>query len=55
VADDDFCAFELRGAVLALFPVEKLAADGRAAPEPGRGNISERSAPDAAAAAFEVG
>jgi uncharacterized protein len=39
VDDDDFAAFELRGAVLALFPVEKLAADGRGAPEPGRGGI----------------
>ena len=29
---DDFAAFELRGAVLALFPVEQLAADARAAP-----------------------
>lgn len=40
VADDeDFAAFELRGIILALFPVEKLAADGRAQPEPGRGGI----------------
>ena len=39
VDDDDFAAFELRGAVLALFPVEKLAADGRGTPEPGRGGI----------------
>jgi predicted lactoylglutathione lyase len=36
---DDFAAFELRGAVLALFPVEKLGADSRAAPETGRGGI----------------
>ena len=36
---DDFAAFELRGAVLALFPVEKLAADGHAEPEPGGGGI----------------
>jgi predicted lactoylglutathione lyase len=27
---DDFAVFELRGALLALFPVEKLAADARA-------------------------
>ena len=27
---DDYAAFELRGAVLALFPIEKLAADGGA-------------------------
>jgi catechol 2,3-dioxygenase-like lactoylglutathione lyase family enzyme len=29
---DDFCAFQLRGALLALFPWEKLAADGQAPP-----------------------
>ena len=39
VDDDDFAAFELGGAVLALFPVEKLAADGRGAAEPGRGGV----------------
>ena len=39
VDQDDFAAFELRGAVLALFPVDKLAADGRAEPERGRGGI----------------
>jgi catechol 2,3-dioxygenase-like lactoylglutathione lyase family enzyme len=39
VDDDDFAAFELRGSVLALFPVEKLAADGRATPEVGTGGI----------------
>ncbi len=40
VADDeDFAAFELRGVVLALFPVEKLAADGNEKPEPGQGGI----------------
>jgi uncharacterized protein len=40
VSLDDFAAFEMRGAVLALFPVDKLAADGRvepAAPEAGIG------------------
>src|SRR5437764_14700485 len=36
---DDFAVFELRGALLALFPVDKLAADSRAQPEPGRGGI----------------
>lgn len=36
---DDFAAFELRGAVLALFPVDKLAADSRAQPELGSGGI----------------
>jgi len=40
---DDFAAFELRGAVLALFPLERLAADGRteaAAPERGMRGFS---------------
>jgi uncharacterized protein len=36
---EDFAVFELRGALLALFPVDKLAADGRAEPEVGRGGI----------------
>jgi uncharacterized protein len=36
---DDFAVFELRGAVLALFPVGKLAADSRAQPELGGGGI----------------
>jgi uncharacterized protein len=36
---DDFALFELRGAVLALFPVDKLAADSRAQPELGGGGI----------------
>jgi uncharacterized protein len=36
---DDFAVFELRGAVLALFPVDKLAADSRAQPEFGGGGI----------------
>lgn len=39
IDDEDFAAFELRGAVLALFPLERLAADGRGNPEPGRGGI----------------
>lgn len=34
VDTDDFAAFGLRGAVLAIFPLEKLAADAQA--EPGR-------------------
>jgi uncharacterized protein len=33
--DGDLCAFQLRGAVLALFPAAKLAADGRALAEAG--------------------
>ena len=36
---DDFAVFELRGILLALFPVDKLAADSHAQPEPGRGGI----------------
>jgi catechol 2,3-dioxygenase-like lactoylglutathione lyase family enzyme len=36
---DDFTVFELRGALLALFPVDKLAVDGHAQPELGRGGI----------------
>ena len=36
---DDFAVFELRGALLALFPLEQLAADGHARAEPGRGGI----------------
>lgn len=39
VDGDDFAVFELRGAVLALFPVDKLAADGRRPPEPGAGGF----------------
>lgn len=34
IMDEDFAAFELRGAVLALFPRAKLAADGRVDPSP---------------------
>ncbi|HZP31371.1 MAG TPA: VOC family protein [Acidimicrobiia bacterium] len=37
--DDDFVVFELRGALLALFPVDKLAIDSRATPEVGQGGI----------------
>ena len=36
---EDFVAFELRGTVLTLFPVEKLAADARAPVELGTGGI----------------
>ncbi|HEY3229666.1 MAG TPA: VOC family protein [Roseiflexaceae bacterium] len=39
VDDDEFAAFELRGLVLALFAVDKLAADGHEQPEYGRGGI----------------
>lgn len=36
---DDFVVFELRGALLALFPLEKLARDGQAPAGLGRGGI----------------
>jgi predicted lactoylglutathione lyase len=36
---DDFAAFELRGIVLALFPLSQLAQDGRAHSDPGTGGI----------------
>jgi predicted lactoylglutathione lyase len=36
---DDFVVFELGGALLALFPLDKLAADSRARPEPRHGGI----------------
>ncbi|MFI5613434.1 VOC family protein [Amycolatopsis sp. NPDC051903] len=37
--DGDFVAFELRGIVLALFPVAMLARDGNAEPDPGTGGL----------------
>jgi uncharacterized protein len=37
--DGEFVAFELRGIVLALFPIAKLARDGNTEPEPGTGGI----------------
>ena len=36
---DDFAVFELRGALLALFPVDKLASDAGAEPETSGGGI----------------
>lgn len=39
VDDGEFVAFELRGIVLALFPLGQLARDGHADPEPGAGGI----------------
>jgi uncharacterized protein len=36
---DDFAVFELRGALLALFPVDKLAVDARAEPPAGSSGI----------------
>ncbi len=37
--DNDFVVFELRGTLLALFPIDKLAQDGHTSPEPGQGGI----------------
>jgi predicted lactoylglutathione lyase len=37
--DGEFVAFELRGIVLALFPLSKLARDGNTEPDPGTGGI----------------
>jgi len=37
--DGEFAVFELRGIVLALFPLAKLACDGNAEPEPSSGGI----------------
>jgi predicted lactoylglutathione lyase len=39
MADDEFVVFELRGLVLALFPLAKLAQDGNTAADPGTGGI----------------
>jgi len=36
---DDFAVFELRGALLALFPIEKLAADANTFEDRGNGGI----------------
>lgn len=36
---DSFTVFELRGALLALFGIDQLGGDARAAPEPGHGGI----------------
>jgi predicted lactoylglutathione lyase len=36
---DDFAAFELRGIVLAIFPLTQLARDGRCEPDAGTGGI----------------
>ncbi len=36
---EEFAVFELRGALLALFPIDKLASDAHAKPDPGRGGI----------------
>jgi hypothetical protein len=39
IDDDDVAAFDVHGVVLALFPVARLARDGRGEPEPGNGGI----------------
>jgi uncharacterized protein len=39
IDEDDFAAFELRGVVLAVFPIASLAHDGNVEPEPGAGGI----------------
>ncbi|MBU3066303.1 VOC family protein [Nocardia sp. NEAU-G5] len=39
IEDDNFAAFELRGVVLAVFPIGELARDGQTAPDPGNGGI----------------
>jgi uncharacterized protein len=38
-SEDNFAAFQLGGAILVLFPVDRLAADGQSTPEPGQGGI----------------
>jgi uncharacterized protein len=37
--DDEFAVFELRGLLLALFPLVQLARDGHVEPDPGSGGI----------------
>lgn len=39
IDDNEFAAFELRGVVLALFPIAQLAHDGNTEPDPGSGGI----------------
>ena len=39
IDEDEFAAFELRGVVLALFPLAQLARDGNGEAEPGSGGI----------------
>lgn len=39
IDDKQFAAFEVRGVVLAVFPVTELARDGNTEPDPGRGGI----------------
>lgn len=39
IDDHDFAAFDLRGVVLALFPIGKLARDGNTEPDAGDGGI----------------
>jgi hypothetical protein len=39
IDNKDFAAFELRGGVLAVFPITELARDGNTEPDPGNGGI----------------
>src|ERR1700756_2278022 len=39
IDDGEFAAFEVRGVVLALFPIAELARDGNTEPDPGSGGI----------------
>lgn len=39
IDDGEFVAFELRGIVLALFPIEQLARDGKTVVEPSTGGV----------------
>jgi hypothetical protein len=39
IDDKQFAAFEVRGVVLAMFPVTELARDGNTEPDPGSGGI----------------
>jgi predicted lactoylglutathione lyase len=39
IDEHDFAAFELRGVVLALFPIAQLARDGNTEPEPSTGGV----------------
>src|SRR6476646_3764401 len=39
IDEDDFAAFDVRGVVLALFPVAQLARDGNSTPDPGNGGV----------------
>ncbi len=42
--NNDFAAFELRGIVLAVFPLDQLARDGRCEPDPGADAVNQTRA-----------